>query len=88
VAGKRGFSSSEKAINSKPTAATEPEVSKKCQTMFSHANTIKRPKKCQTMMYMPNTIFSCQTTLKKANFLKFSLKNANLATLASDAIPA
>ena len=39
-------------------------------------------------MYMPNTIFSCQTTLKKANFLKFSLKNANLATLASDAIPA
>ena len=31
------------------------------------------------MTYMPNTIFSCQTTLKKAKFLEFGLKNANLA---------
>jgi len=30
---------------------------------------------------MTNTIFSCQTTLKKAKFLEFGLKNANLATL-------
>jgi len=30
---------------------------------------------------MLNTIFSCQTTLKKAKFLEFDLKNANLATL-------
>jgi len=30
---------------------------------------------------MPNTIFSCQTTFKKAKFLEFGLKNANLATL-------
>jgi len=34
------------------------------------------------MTYMPNIIFSCQTTLKKAKFLEFGLKNANLATLA------
>jgi len=33
------------------------------------------------MTYMPNTIFSCQTTLKKAKFLEFGLKNANLAIL-------
>jgi len=33
------------------------------------------------MTYMPNTIFSCQTTFKKAKFLEFGLKNANLATL-------
>jgi len=26
------------------------------------------------MTYMPNTIFSCQTTLKKAKFLEFGLK--------------
>jgi len=78
LAEKRGPLSSEKALNSKPTAATEPEVSKKCQTMFFHANTIK---KCQTMTYMPNTIFSCQTTIKKAKFLEFGPKHANLATL-------
>jgi len=35
---------------------------------------------------MPNTIFSCQTTLKKAKFLEFGLKNANLATLVGDRI--
>jgi len=33
------------------------------------------------MTYMPNTIFSCQTTLKKATFLELGLKNTNLATL-------
>jgi len=32
---------------------------------------------------MPNTIFSCQTTIKKAKFLEFGLKNANRATLES-----
>ena len=48
LAEKRGPLSSEKALNSKPTAATEPEVSKKCQTMFFHANTIKKGQK------MPN----------------------------------
>jgi len=31
------------------------------------------------MTYMPNIIFSCQTTLKKAKFLEFGLKNANVA---------
>jgi len=46
--------------------------------MFFHVNTIKNG---QTMTYIPNTIFSCQTTLKKAKFLQFGLKNANLATL-------
>jgi len=35
------------------------------------------------MTHMPNTIFSCQTTLKKAKFLEFGLKNANLATLSA-----
>jgi len=30
---------------------------------------------------MPKNIFSCQATLKKAKFLEFGLKNANLATL-------
>jgi len=30
---------------------------------------------------MPNTIFTCQTTVKKAKFLEFGLKHANLATL-------
>jgi len=29
---------------------------------------------------MPNTIFSCQKTSKKAKFLEFGLKNANLST--------
>ena len=33
------------------------------------------------MTYMPNTIFSCQTTSKKAKFLEFGVKSANLATL-------
>ena len=33
------------------------------------------------MTFMPNIIFSCQITLKKAKFLEFGLKNANLATL-------
>jgi len=42
----------------------------------------KKAKKCQTMTYIPNTIFSCQTTLKKAKFLEFGLKNSNLATLS------
>ena len=43
----------------------------------------EKAKKCQTMTYMPNTIFSCQTTFKKAKFLEFDLKkNANLAALA------
>jgi len=41
----------------------------------------KKAKKWQTMTYMPNTIFSCQTTLKKAKLLEFGLKNANLETL-------
>jgi len=49
--------------------------------MFFHVNTIKKDQKCQSITYMPNTIFSCQTTLKKAKFLEFGLKNANLATL-------
>jgi len=50
--------------------------------MFFHANTIKKGQTiCQTMTYMPNIIFSCQTTSKKAKFLEFGLKNANLATL-------
>ena len=31
-----------KVLNSKLTAATKPEVSKKCQTMFFQANTIKK----------------------------------------------
>jgi len=53
--------------------------------MFFHANTIKNAKKCQTMTYMPNTIISCQTTLKKAKFLDFGIKNANLATLLGSA---
>jgi len=35
------------------------------------------------MTYMPKTIFSCQTTSKKATFLEFGLKNANLATLVT-----
>jgi len=43
----------------------------------------KIAKKCQTMMYMPNSIFSCQTTLKKAKFLEFGLQNVNTATLLS-----
>jgi len=34
----------------------------------------EKAKKCQTMTYMPNTIFSCQTTFKKAKFLEFDLK--------------
>jgi len=42
---KRGTLSCKKALNSKPTTATEPEVSKKCQTMFFHANTIKKSQK-------------------------------------------
>jgi len=42
---------------------------------------LKKAQKCQAMTYMPNTIFSCQTTFKKAKFLEFSLKNANLAAL-------
>jgi len=67
MAEKRGPLSSEKALNSKPTRATE-------QTMSFHANTTKKAKKCQTMTYMPNTIFSCQTTLKKAKFQEFGLK--------------
>jgi len=46
---------------------------KKCQTMFFHANTIKNGQKRQTMTYMPNTIFSCQSTFKKANFVEFGL---------------
>jgi len=33
------------------------------------------------MTYMPNTIFSCQITSKKATFLEFGRKDANLATL-------
>ena len=33
------------------------------------------------MTYIPSTILLCQTTLKKAKFLEFGLKNANLATL-------
>ena len=43
----------------------------------------KRPATCQTMTYLPNSIFSWQTTLKKAKFLEFGikLKNAKLATL-------
>jgi len=41
----------------------------------------KKAKKCQTMTYMPNTIFSCQTTFKKAKFPNFGLTHANLATL-------
>jgi len=40
-----------------------------------------KAKKMPTMTHMPNTIFSCQTTLKKAKLLEFGLKNANLATL-------
>jgi len=35
---------------------------------------------------MPNTIFSCQTTFEKAKFLKFGLKNSNLATLLATLI--
>jgi len=34
----------------------------------------KRPKKCQTMTYTPNTIFSCQTTSKRANFWNLALQ--------------
>jgi len=82
VAEKRVRLSSEKALNSKTTATTESEVSKKTpNNVFSCQHHQKRPKKCQTMTYMPNTIFSCQTTSKKAKFLEFGLKNANLATL-------
>jgi len=33
------------------------------------------------MTHKTNTIFSYQTTLKKAKFLEFGLKNTNLATL-------
>jgi len=33
------------------------------------------------MTYMPNNICSSQTTFKKAKFLEFGLKNANLPTL-------
>jgi len=58
VAEKRGPLSSEKDLNSKPTAATEPAISKKCQTMFFHANTIKKGQKdakqrrtCQTPFF-------------------------------------
>jgi len=52
--------------------------------VFSCQHHRKRPKKFQTMTYMPNKIFSCQTTFKKAKFLEFGLKNANLATLTRD----
>jgi len=45
VAEKRGPLSSEKALNSKPTAATESEILKKFQTMFFHVNTIKKGQK-------------------------------------------
>jgi len=34
----------------------------------------KKAKKMPKTTYMPNTIFSCQTTLKKAKFLEFGLK--------------
>jgi len=40
----------------------------------------KKAKKYQTMKNMPNTMYSCQTTLKKAKFLKFGLKNGNPGT--------
>jgi len=56
--------------------------------MFFHANTIKKAKKCQTITYIPNNIFSCQTTLKKAKFLKLGFKNANLAlTTGTNGLP-
>ena len=42
---------------------------------------LKRLKTFQTMTYNPYSIFSCQNTLKKAKFLEFGIKNANLATL-------
>jgi len=34
-------------------------------------------------MYMPTSTLSWQTTLNKAKFLEFGIKNANLATLIS-----
>jgi len=45
VAEKRGPLSPEKAFNFKPTAASESGISKKCQTMYFHANTIKKGQK-------------------------------------------
>jgi len=70
-----------KFYNSKPTEVTEPEVLKNAKQRFFMPTPSKKAKKCQTMTYMPNTIFSCQTTSKKAKFLEFGPKNANLATL-------
>ena len=64
-----------KFLNSKPTAATEPEVSKICQTIFfSCQHHQKRLKIFEIMTYMPNTIFSCQTILKMSKFLEFDPK--------------
>jgi len=73
VVEKRGLLSSEKALNSKPTTATEPGLKKMPNNVFSCQHHQKFQK-------MPNTIFSCQTTLKKAKFLEFGFKNANLAS--------
>ena len=70
-----------KFYNSNLKAVNEPEVLKNVKQCFFMPTPSKKAKKCQTMTYMPNAIFACKTTLKKAKFLEFGLKNANLATL-------
>jgi len=74
VAEKRGHFVPRKALNFKPTAVTEPDVSKKVKQCFFMPTPSKRPNNCQTMTCMPNHF-------QKAKFLEFDLKNANLATL-------
>jgi len=66
-----------KVLNSKPTAAAEPEVSKNANQCFFMPTPYKKAKKCKTMTYMP------KNTFKKAKCLDFGLKNANLATLVT-----
>jgi len=65
----------------KPTAVNELEVLKNAKQCFFMPTSSEKAKNCRTMTYIPSTILLCQTTLKKAKFLEFGLKNANLATL-------
>jgi len=77
-----------KFYDSMSTAVIESEVLKNAKQCAFMPTPSKKAKKCQTRTYMQNTTFSCQTTTKKAKFLEFGLKNADLAVLVQvDCVP-
>jgi len=75
VVEKRGPLPWENVLNSKPTAATEPEVSKKCQTMFFQANTILKGQKNANLWRTCQTpFFQIKPLWKRPNFWNLASK--------------